>query len=238
MMVSAVCITYGRPNLLEEAIECFLRQTFEGESELVVLNDLASQELIFEHPKVTIVNSPVRFRTIGEKRNACAALARGDVLFPWDDDDIHLPNRIQLSLDKLGSGDFFNPRKACIWMNDGIKGPEKNGFPSIACYTRSLFDSVRGYAHMNSGQDSELETKFKEKTNISTTEIKNSEVYYLYRWSHTGSYHLSAYGQDSKTGKNGMQICDKFLSSQKEPLSGRIELKPHWRQDYTSIMPI
>jgi glycosyltransferase involved in cell wall biosynthesis len=236
-MVSAVCITYGRPNLLEEAIECFLRQTFQGDSELVILNDMASQELFYEHPKVRIINSPVRFRTIGEKRNACASLSRGDILFPWDDDDIHLPHRIEFSLEKMGDRDFFNPRKACVWMADGIKKPEGNGFPSIACYTRSLFDSVRGYAHINSGQDSELEARFKEKTNITTTKILDDEVYYLYRWSHTGSYHLSAYGQDSKTGRNGMQSCDNFLSSKKEMPNGRIELNPHWKQDYPSIIP-
>jgi len=236
MIVSAVCITYGRPSLLEEAVESFLRQTYQGQSELIILNDMASQELVFEHPNVRVVNSPIRFRTIGEKRNACAALARGDILFPWDDDDIHLPNRIELSLQKLDKKEFFNPRKAFVWMTNGIKKPEKNAFPSIACYTRSLFDSVRGYAHINSGQDSELEARFKEKTNISTSEITDDEAYYLYRWSHTGSYHLSAYGQDSKTGKNGMDSCDRFLSS-KETLSGRIELKPHWKQDYPSILP-
>lgn len=236
MMVSAVCITYGRPNLLEEAIECFLRQTFQGESELVILNDMASQELVFEHPKVRIINSPVRFKTIGEKRNACAALSSGDILFPWDDDDIHLPNRIELSLQKISNKEFFNPRKACVWMTNGIKKPEKNAFPSIACYTRSLFDSVRGYAHMNSGQDVELEARFKEKTSISTHEIADDEVYYLYRWSHTGSYHLSAYGQDVKTGKNGMDSCDRFLSFKNLP-SGRIELRPHWKHDYPSILP-
>ena len=36
LSVSAVCITYGRPALLEEAIESFLRQTFSGDSELVI----------------------------------------------------------------------------------------------------------------------------------------------------------------------------------------------------------
>jgi len=236
--VSAVCITYGRPALLEEAIESFLRQTFSGDSELVILNDMPTQTLVYHHPKVRVINSPIRFRTIGEKRNACAALSRGDILFPWDDDDIHLPNRIQTSLDKMAGRDFFNPRKACVWMTEGIKKPEKNGFPSIACYTRKLFDSVRGYAHINSGQDSELEARFKEKTSISTTEILDSEVYYLYRWSHTGSYHLSAFGQDAHTGKNGMCACDKFLTSKGGIESGTIELRPHWKKDYANMLPL
>lgn len=35
--VSCQCITYGRTTLLDEAVECFLRQDYPGEKELVSL---------------------------------------------------------------------------------------------------------------------------------------------------------------------------------------------------------
>ena len=54
--VSCLCPTYGRPQCLEEAIFSFLTQDYQGEKELVILNDLADQTLIFDHPDVKIIN--------------------------------------------------------------------------------------------------------------------------------------------------------------------------------------
>ena len=54
--VSCMCLTYGRPHLLEEAIESFLRQDYQGQKELIVLNDLPQEELLFNHPEVHIIN--------------------------------------------------------------------------------------------------------------------------------------------------------------------------------------
>src|SRR2546429_75321 len=59
--VSCVCPTYARPELLEEAIESFLRQDYRGAKELIVLNDYACQTLELDHPEVRVVNVPKRF---------------------------------------------------------------------------------------------------------------------------------------------------------------------------------
>src|SRR5262245_6518789 len=61
--VSCMCLTYGRPGILEEAIQSFLLQDYPGEKELIVLNDLAEQELACTARQVTVVNVPRRFRT-------------------------------------------------------------------------------------------------------------------------------------------------------------------------------
>ena len=43
---------------------------------------------------VSVISELIRFRTLGEKRNACAALASPDVqgFLVADDDDIYLPH--------------------------------------------------------------------------------------------------------------------------------------------------
>ena len=92
--VSCYCPTYGRPRLLEEAIESFLRQDYTGAKELVVLNDHVEQQLIFDHPEVRIINSGERIVPVARKFNECVDLCNGEVLFPWDDDDIYLPWKI------------------------------------------------------------------------------------------------------------------------------------------------
>src|SRR5437870_2425060 len=100
-LVSCQCITYGRTTLLDEAVESFVRQDYVGPKELVILNDYADLTLACDVAGVKVINIPYRFRTIGEKRNACVALGRGDIIFPWDDDDIHLPHRISYSLQQM-----------------------------------------------------------------------------------------------------------------------------------------
>jgi Glycosyl transferase family 2 len=89
--VSCICLTYGRPELLEEAIHSFLLQEYPGDKELIVLSDFDRQQLMFEHPEVHVLNLTRRFRTVGEKANAAVALAAHDLLFVWDDDDVYLP---------------------------------------------------------------------------------------------------------------------------------------------------
>ena len=107
--VSCLCPTYGRPECVEEAIESFLRQDYRGAKELIVVNDLADQTLVCDHPDVRVINSKERITPLGGKFNAVAAMARGDVLFVWEDDDIYLPHRISYSIDRMRAGIWPTP---------------------------------------------------------------------------------------------------------------------------------
>ena len=85
-LISCLCPTFGRcgsawQHLLEEAVESFLRQT-DAHSELLILNDHPAQELVFDHPRVRVVNHPSRFHTLGEKYNAMVSLAAGSSARP------------------------------------------------------------------------------------------------------------------------------------------------------------
>ena len=195
--VSAMCLTYGRPHLLEEAIASFLRQDYPGPKELVILNDFADQTLVYEHAEVRIVNTAERFPTVGEKRNACAALARHDLLFVWDDDDLYLPWRLSLSVRRFDeSKGYYKCPRAWMLNHGRVTGPTTNLYHSAACFTRELFERAGRYPHIGSGQDWGLEDEFKklipaEKDDDS---LDSDEIYYIYRWAGTGSYHLSAFG--------------------------------------------
>jgi glycosyltransferase involved in cell wall biosynthesis len=90
MKLAAICCTYKRPAQLAESIECFLRQDYPIERrELVVLDD-AGQYADQQGKGWRLVSLGVRFRTLGEKRNASAALVSSDVegYCVWDDDDM------------------------------------------------------------------------------------------------------------------------------------------------------
>ena len=236
--VSCMCLTYGRPpQLLEEAIESFLRQDYQGEKELIVLNDLPQQKLRFEHLDVQIINVGKRFRTVGEKRNACAALCSHDVLFVWDDDDIYLPWRISFSMEMMGRDrHFFKSARSFMLSNGIVTGPLRNLFHSSSCWNRSLFEEVQGYPPMGSGQDLEIERKFAHALGLKrlASDIPLERIYYIYRWAGTESYHLSWYGKNNKS-EDVVDYIFQRLESGEVP-AGEIHLKPHWKVDYVAIV--
>ena len=228
-MISCYCITYDRASLLEEAIESFHRQDYQGEKELVILNDCPDQILEYNHPEVFIINVPKRFRTIGEKRNACIAMCSGDVIVPWDDDDISLPWRISLSLKYKGEKPYFKNTKAWLWQNGVIKPePVANTYPSMACWDRQFFEEVNGYAFMQSGQDIELDNRFRKTGKRYCIKIPKEEVYYIYRFGGTKKPHLSSYGY----GKGWEEIGKRPIEEK-----GIIKLTPKWVQDYLNLIP-
>ncbi len=86
---------------LEEAIHSFLRQDYPGTKELIVLNDIEGQTLVFDHPEVQVVNVPRRFHSAAEKLKAAVGLASHDLIFPWPEDDISLPHRLSFTVAHL-----------------------------------------------------------------------------------------------------------------------------------------
>lgn len=117
-LVSCICVTRNRRAWLPTAIRCFLRQTYRP-IELVVVNDAdvgtqpiadivlreyqtVERERGFGNvPSIQYWNGFYRqsyFVTrgsIGAKRNAACALANGELICHWDDDDWSAPTRIE-----------------------------------------------------------------------------------------------------------------------------------------------
>lgn len=86
-MVSCILPTNNRGCYLPMAIKLFLKQDYE-EAELVIVDDGSNsvQSLIPDHPRIKYyyLKGDV---TLGEKRNICCDLAKGQIILHWDDDD-------------------------------------------------------------------------------------------------------------------------------------------------------
>ena len=84
-LVSCVCVTYGRPILLGEAVKCFIDQTYPNK-ELIIVNDQEGVTLRFSEDRdnIRVENVPTRFGSLGEKRNYGMSLANGDYICIWD----------------------------------------------------------------------------------------------------------------------------------------------------------
>jgi len=224
--------------MLEEAIHSFLIQDYLGKKELVVLNDLKEQTLIFDHPEVKVINLKERIKPLGKKRNKSVQECSHDFLFPWDDDDIYLPNRVSKSIEKLKSdgAQYFKPDKAYYWNNGDIDDLATNIFHSQSCFTRALFDSVGGYSNMSTGEDLDIENRFSDIGAYHTVKLDTRDYFYIYRWGGVDYYHLSGHGIDSDDQslsgelKVGIVIKTGLLSGAIP--SGKINLIPHWKTDY------
>ncbi len=243
MSISCLCITYSRTALLEESIECFLRQDYKGDKELLILNDCEDQILSYDHPEVTIINLPTRFRSLGEKRATSVALAKYDNLAIWDDDDIYLPHRLSYSLNrmnrfKLG---FFNLNQAFEWSpTKKIHGIHASYYFGGAMFTRETYNKARGFSHVNIGEDVEFIGRMdqackeaglnKRVENLSNYGALPESIYYIYRWQGVDG-HISA------NVDNNLAL-EKVTQSRKLEINrpnGKINLNPNWKLPYDQL---
>jgi hypothetical protein len=232
-LISCICPTYGRApdyqHLLEEAIESFLRQTYPSK-ELIVLNDSPEQELVCDAPGVRVINVSERFPTLGEKYNAAIALARGDLIAPWEDDDISLSWRLSLSIERLGDAGYFNPKRYWFLDGNGFHADHPMGYGhNLSLFTRAAFETVGGYPAISGPQDAAMDGALRSTVRWVgpgvpvPDELPTSEWYYIYRWG-VSPAHLSAFASPER---------DFYTEFGERPIqSGRFVLLPHWRRDY------
>ena len=239
--LACICCTYGRPQLLAQAVESYLRQDYPSErSELIVLDD-AGQYVDQKHdsPKRwQIVSTTQRFRTLGEKRNASAALVSDDVdgYVVWDDDDIYLPWTLKAHAAGLAQAPWSLPSRVLVERPGDyrLKDKETHGlFHSAWAFSRELFASVGGYPFMQSGQDQGLAARFRaldRETPMTADPIGlGFEPFLVYRWETSGSWHLSALDR-----RRGYQRLAR--SRHDGPPIEQIE--PYWPRDYAEKEPV
>jgi hypothetical protein len=234
-LISCLCPTFGRcgsswQHLLEEAVESFLRQT-DVHSEMLILNDHPDQEVVFDHPRVRVVNHPQRFRTLGEKYNALVSLASGSLLAPWEDDDISLPHRLELSRERLGERDYYNPGRYWYLDRHGLHWDHEMGVGhNLSLFRRRAWEAVSGYPVVTGSQDAEMDQRLvghpRVRCRVEEEPLPVPEWYYVYRWG-VSPHHLS--------GRTDMQGLYDSLGAA-PAAAGRFTLRPHWRQDYAALV--
>lgn len=210
-------------------MQSFLQQDYPNK-ELIILNDTPGQELFVDSDAVTVINVPRRFRTLGEKLNAAIAMAAGDLIAPWDDDDISLSWRLSYSLERLQDADCFNPRAYWFRPPDGLIADHQVGYShNASLFTRRAFESVGRYPAISSGYDRDIVAAFnKSLDNVVDPWFRRSEPvpldkwFYIYRWG-VSPGHVSGSG-----GNDGSytQIGERPITQ------GCFHLTPNWRLDY------
>ncbi|MHB9067179.1 MAG: winged helix-turn-helix domain-containing protein, partial [Pirellulaceae bacterium] len=140
-----------------------------------------------------LVSIPRRFRSLGEKRNACAALASLDAegFLVADDDDIYLPHWFRTQAETLRQADWSRPELVLLEDGDGLREVESEGlYHGGWAFRREAFYRVRGYGPHNNGEDQELAGRLHEAGMRSCDPSSFAQPFYIYRYDNC-SYHLS-----------------------------------------------
>lgn len=148
-LVSVIIPTYGRPALLQEAIQSVLRQTVDDLECLVVDDGSPEPPDVPDDPRVRLV---VRERNGGlsAARNTGIEQARGRYLTFLDDDDMYTPERLAIGLEGVSRA----PITLCWSRNMGTvrRGASLGGLRHWRnrILDRDVHDTIvdKGRAHM------------------------------------------------------------------------------------------
>ncbi len=225
MKLAALCCTYLRPHTLGLLIESFLRQDYPRElRELVILDD-AGQYDHQEGEGWRLISIPKRFNTLGEKRNACAALASRDAeaFLVADDDDIYLPHWFSSHAECLTAAEWSRPSLVLSESGHCLKTHETHGlYHASWAFRREAFYRVRGYRPCNNGEDQDLANRFVTHGISSMDPCQKRSPFFICR-EDTGSYHLSYMADD---GYDRLGV---------ERLSRVFRLQIGWPRDYSAL---
>jgi len=236
MIVSCICPTYGRfplfGHLLEEAVESFLRQRIPDgvTAELVILNDAPEQRLycvaIGTRRLIRCVNLASRLPTLGDKYNAMVEIAVGNLILPWEDDDISLPSRIEQAVVLTPQGGYFNPQAS--WFLNGGKLHRDHGHGvchNASAYSRSAWEAAGRYPAVIGSQDAGFDRWLKRAIGVSLgrCNLTPPEWQYIYRW---GVSHNHLSGVTDMVGLWGEQRATP----------GTYTINPRWARDYAKLV--
>jgi hypothetical protein len=237
--ISCYCSTYGRPKrLLENSIQCFLEQDYKGPKELVILNDFDQQELIFDHPEVTIINNPQRITPLGKKFNHNINLCKYDILATWEDDDVFLRNRLSYSYDHLNNG-LFHTHNAFYEVEEKNIITAQNVFHSTHMFTRKVFETTKYDESEDScALDISLMSKLRQEYGNYTQDVDIENIFYIYVWAGSQSYHGSGHGPANKEISAMAENIVKNQILQNNVQTGTICLEPKLRYNFYDYLPI
>ena len=230
-MISVLMPTFCRTNLLNEALQCYLDQDFAGDSELIILNDDGAQTLVFDHPRVRIINETVR-RPIGEKRNLLLSLAKYPWVTFWDDDDIFLKHRLSICYNEIRSKRCRLVREQRQWnLKDGLIIGDAYPFgPTLV--QKSAIEQVGGFPNDERNADKVLFKKLIQAGFFLHEPVINYMPSTIHRFNISGYSHVTDFNEDFHNNNIIQAIRRITLGIEPE---GIVNLNPGLKADYQKM---
>lgn len=233
--VTVLCPTFGRPYLLNEAVESFLKQDYEGLLKMLILNDQPELEIISNIKNIKVINKKKRYPTLAEKRKDLIKMGDTDLCMLYGDDDILMPWAVTTAVSGMVSHIWFvisghvryNQRKniAAYFPKAPLPGPMlfNNKIAQKADIKQSheppgfelqLLSSLQRCVPKGMGP-----LAFNQ-----SHQLPPSKVYYMVRTELKN--HMSV-------NNSGYEKCGKFVRGL--GLNGQHVIKPCWEKDYEKI---
>lgn len=206
-LISCVCITHHRPQLLERAINSFHSQSYPNK-ELVILyesddsltHEFLSRQESDEIKIIKVENAPDIH--LGALRNWAIKEASGEYICQWDDDDWYHPARLQYQYKLLQENNY----QACVLGHFLIfDSHASNAY--LSCY-RSWEGSLlckkelateNPYSNIKRGEDTPLINTLREQNLLFTDRSITPLYHYVYHGNNTWDYnHFSGFFPFSK----------------------------------------
>lgn len=225
--------------MLEEAIESFLRQDYQGPKEMVIFNSFVPHQLQCSAPGVRIVNWHTRPPTLGTCRNLCIEHCQGTHILMLDDDDIILPHFMRQNVEELVARNLeWVKVGGLIWSKDRVvesvrTQPAANQF----LFSKKVWNKVGKYPEHNAGEDRVFEERLVANGGGCRVEKKKKECGYIYGWGTFGGqvWHISSGGEDQRNKQSGMVRMQQHAREamvRHRMKAGKVLLSPHWQKDY------
>jgi glycosyltransferase involved in cell wall biosynthesis len=211
-VISCICITRAKPQMLKRAIACFTAQSYI-EKELIVVyedDDVATEYFVntYKHSpgesiRFICVNTTPKC-TLGELRNIGIDKATGTFICQWDDDDWCHVNRLEYQYNVIRNTSY----KASVltqWLVfDAIKGnayiSNKRLWEGSLLCCKSLIGQKQ-YEHVAMGEDTPVIDFLKSSNHI--CEIACCSNLYIYVYHGCNTWHLAHWEEIFR--------CSKYL---------------------------
>lgn len=220
-MISVLTITYKRHHLLEEAIQSFLAQENTPECEMVIINDNAEVDYVFDHPNVRIINHKERFPSISAKLEWGYKQCKYDHIYRLDDDDLLAPwalNNAKIDIQTNPGYEIYRSEGMYFFVNNKFE-KESSNINNGNIYTKAYLDRIK---FPDKSGDEDADITFHHGGKIYESKLKHTM---LYRWG-MNTLHISGLGK--QTNEKILSEADRVLDN----TIGEIVLHPHFKNDY------
>ena len=233
--ISCICPTYKRPELLKNAVACFIAQDYPTDRcELIIFDD-ANQFDEQSAGNWRLLSSATRFASLPDKFNLMLEQAQGEIIAVWEDDDIFLPsNLMDVAHCHIKYDSGYYASKNVWWTHAQEFGKAAlvdatSRFHSSWRFTRQLIDSIGGYPQTTElSFDQQLRSLLLNASSEINFYGEAENPSYVYRWGN-GYWHGSQ-GGDGK----GYENLWEYVGSLPAPYQG--ELIPAFDEETLKIV--
>lgn len=224
--------TFRRPQFLPRIIACFDRLNYDNKKMVIINDDIDTKYHYNGNSNIEIVNIDNHL-SLAVKRNMFACWDF-DILFPLDDDDLFLPERLNNHVSKYMEDDkidLYRNRCHIYVTNSKMRKKLLTSAFTNSSFTRGGFFKSGGYTNFNQSNhdDVTLRKNFLTKCNCKI-EVDGSKLDFIYQFD-GGRFH--------NTHNRDVLMSDAVSkrSKQQQTQSGNIELIPDF-VNYDNILKL